>query len=88
MKASANKSQIIWFLLYKDKAQFVSQDSDDLSRQSNAPDNTNIAESMDYYTKIKTLNHIAIIYYPSDKFNSLIINQDFFNFSLDDINLY
>jgi hypothetical protein len=49
-KASANKSQIIWFLIYKYKAQFLRQDSDDLSRQSNAPDNSNLAASMDYYT--------------------------------------
>ena len=55
LKASANKSQIIWFLLYKDKAQFVSQDSDDLNRQSNAPDNSNLAAaSMDYYSFITT----------------------------------
>ena len=44
-KASANKSQIIWFLIYKDKAQFLHQDSDDLSRQSNAPDNSQICST-------------------------------------------
>ena len=49
-KASANKSQINWFLIYKDKAQFLHQDADDLSRQSNAPDNSNLATSMDYHT--------------------------------------
>jgi hypothetical protein len=55
LKASANKSQIIWFLLYKDKAQLVSEDSDDLNRQSNAPDNSNLAAaSMDYYSFITT----------------------------------
>jgi hypothetical protein len=31
--ASVNKSQITWLLLYKDKAQFLHQESDDLTRQ-------------------------------------------------------
>jgi hypothetical protein len=50
MKASVNKSQIIWLLLSKDKAEFLHREYDDLSRQSNAPDGSNLAMSIDYYT--------------------------------------
>ena len=46
--APDSKSQIIWFLIYKDKAQFQHQDSDDLSRQSNAHDNSQICSKPDW----------------------------------------